>query len=173
MLVTPERNRRNRDQAFALAGGTAAVSLVVGWFFHDALLFVGLSPIIYWLVRRRCVRRLKIMEQPFPDSWERVLQSHVVFFRALPDLEKDRFRQIVKVFLDEVRITGIETEVDDTVRVLVAASAAIPVFGFHDWEYHRLGEVLVYPRSFGDNIKPAEVPTRTFLAWSEGGSYVV
>ena len=61
-----------------------------------------------------------------------------------------RFRQLVQVFLDEVRITGIRTDVDDTVRVLVAASAAIPIFGFHDWEYHRLGEVLVYPASFGD-----------------------
>jgi hypothetical protein len=137
MLVTLERNRRNRNQAFALAGGTAAASLVVGWFFHPVLLFLGLSPFIYWLVRRRRLRRLRIMEQPCPDLWEQVLQSHVAFFRALPDPEKERFRQIVKVFLDEIRITGIETEVDDTVRVLVAASAAIPVFGFHDWEYHR------------------------------------
>ena len=32
-----------------------------------------------------------------------------------------------------------------TIRVLVAASAAIPIFGFHDWEYHRLREVLIYP----------------------------
>jgi Mlc titration factor MtfA (ptsG expression regulator) len=32
--------------------------------------------------------------------------------------------------------------------VLVAASAIIPVFGFEDWEYHRLGEVLVYPGAF-------------------------
>ncbi len=47
-----------------------------------------------------------------------------------------------------MRITGIRTAIDDTVRVLVAASAAIPVFGFHDWEYHRLGEVLIYPSSF-------------------------
>ncbi len=93
------------------------------------------------------------MKQPFPAPWEQVLQSHVAFFRALPDPEKERFRQIVKVFLDEVRITGIRTEVDDTVRVLVAASAAIPIFGFHDWEYHRLGEVLVYPGSFGEKYQ--------------------
>ncbi len=59
------------------------------------------------------------------------------------------------VFLDEVRITGIRTELDDTVRVLVAASAAIPIFGFHDWEYHRLGEVLVYPNSFGEDYQVA------------------
>jgi len=39
------------------------------------------------------------------------------------------------------------------VRVLVAASAVIPVFGFHDWEYRGLGEVLVYPASFGDHYQ--------------------
>ena len=52
------------------------------------------------------------------------------------------------MFLDEVRVTGVRTEVDDTVRVLVAAGAIIPVFGFEDWDYHRLGEVLVYPGAF-------------------------
>ena len=93
------------------------------------------------------------MEQPFPASWEQVLQSHVAFFRALPADQKERFRELIKVFLDDVRITGIQTEVDDTVRVLVASSAAIPIFGFHDWEYHRLGEVLVYPESFGEEYQ--------------------
>ncbi len=88
------------------------------------------------------------MRRPFPPPWETILQTHVRFFRALDEPQRERFRQMVKVFLDEVRITGIRTEVDDTVRVLVAASAVIPVFGFHDWEYHRLGEVLIYPASF-------------------------
>jgi len=103
------------------------------------------------------------MEQPFPASWEQVLQSHVAFFRALPAQEKERFRELVKVFLDEVRVTGIQTEVDDTIRVLVAASAAIPIFGFHDWEYHRLGEVLVYPESFGDEYQTTGSADETTL----------
>ena len=153
MLVTIEGNRRNRNHAFALAGAAAVASVVVGWFSHPVLLSLGLSPFIYWLVRRRCIRRSRIMEQPFPSLWEQVLESHVAFFRALPADEQERFRQLVKVFLAEVRITGIQTEVDDTVRVLVAASAAIPIFGFHDWEYHRLGEVLVYPDSFSEEYQ--------------------
>ena len=153
MLVTPENNRRNRNHALALAGVMAVASAVAGWFFPPVLLSLGLCPFVYWLVRRRCLRRLRIMRQPFPASWEQVLQSHIAFFRALPDPEKERFRQLVKVFLDEVRITGIRTEVDDTVRVLVAASAVIPIFGFQDWEYHRLGEVLVYPDSFGEKYQ--------------------
>jgi Mlc titration factor MtfA (ptsG expression regulator) len=153
MLVTPENNRRNQINARALTGVVMSACLVVGWFFPFALLSLGLCPLIYWLVRRRCLRRLRIASQPFPASWEQVLQAHVGYFRALADDDKDRFRQLIKVFLDEVRITGIRTDVDDTVRVLVAASAVIPIFGFHDWEYHRLGEVLVYPDSFGEKYQ--------------------
>ena len=85
MLVTLENNRRNRNHAFALAGATAVTAAVVGWFCPPALLSLGLCPFIYWLRRRRCLRRLRIMKQQFPASWEHVLQSHVAFFRALPD----------------------------------------------------------------------------------------
>ena len=74
----------------------------------------------------------------------------MAFFEALDEAGKARFRQLVQIFLDEVRITGIRTEVDETIRVLVAASAVIPIFGFHDWEYHRLREVLIYPDAFDD-----------------------
>lgn len=153
MVVTQEMNRRNRNHAFALAAAMVVASVFAGWFWLPALFALGLCPLAYWLVRRRCIRRLRIMAQPFPAPWEQVLQSHVAFFRALPASDKERFRQLVKIFLDEVRITGIGTEVDDTIRVLVAASAAMPIFGFHDWEYHRLGEVLVYPNSFGDDYQ--------------------
>ena len=163
MLVTAEMNRRNRSHSLVLAGAAAVVSAVAGWFYHPALLTLGLSPLIYWLLRRRCVRRMEIMKQPFPASWETGLQSHVAFFRGLAPPEKERFRQLIKVFLDEVRITGIETEVDDTIRVLVAASAAIPIFGFHDWEYHRLGEVLVYSSSFGEDYQTTGKSDRNTL----------
>ena len=106
---------------------------------------------------------MKVLSQPFPASWEQILQSHVAFFRAQSEPEKERFRQLVKVFLDEVRITGIRTEVDDTVRLLVAASAVIPIFGFHDWEYHRLGEVLVYPDAFGEDFQTMKGADRNIL----------
>jgi Mlc titration factor MtfA (ptsG expression regulator) len=85
--------------------------------------------------------------------WESILRSRVAYFNALGDGQKERFRQLVKVFLDETRITGVRTEVDETTRVLVAASAIIPVFSFEHWEYARLGEVLIYPGSFDKDYK--------------------
>jgi Mlc titration factor MtfA (ptsG expression regulator) len=150
MLVSPEMNARNRREALATAGLAALAAGWLGWLLPPLWLLLVLSPFAYWWMRRRCLRRLVVMRQPFPAAWETVLRTHVAFFRALDEAHQARFRQLVQIFLDEVRVTGIRTEVDDTVRVLVAASAVIPIFGFHDWTYHRLHEVLIYPDAFDD-----------------------
>lgn len=150
MIVTPEANRRNRRQALIAAVLVAWGAALLGWVFAPFWVLLALSPYSYWRVRRLILRRIEVMRLPFPDAWEQILRIDVAFFRALDEIQKARFRQLVRIFLDEVRITGIRTEVDDQIRVLVAASAVIPIFGFHDWEYHRLREVLIYPDSFDD-----------------------
>ena len=148
MLVTPEIDRHNRRHALTVSAVVAVVGGASGWFYPPLLVALVLAPVAYWLLRRRCLRRMAVARRPFPPEWQAVLERRVRFYRALDDAQKERFRQMVGVFLDEVRVTGVRTEVDDTVRVLVAAGAIIPVFGFEDWDYHRLGEVLVYPGAF-------------------------
>ena len=37
--------------------------------------------------------------------------------------------------------------------MLVAASAIIPIFGFEEWEYDNLGEVLIYPDTFSEDFE--------------------
>jgi len=135
MLVTPVTNRYNRHYALALAAVTVVTVAALGFLYPWCLPGVLLGPIVYWWFRRRCVRRLRVMAQPFPQAWEGILRSRVAYFNALSDEQRERFRQLVKVFLDETRITGIRTDVDETIRVLVAASAIIPVFSFNLWEY--------------------------------------
>ncbi len=156
MLITPESNRRNRRLAIVLAVLVAVVLGIIGYFRPPFLPSVLLGALVYWLARRRCLRRMEVMKRPFARDWEVILETHVAYYNALNDSDRERFRQLVKVFLDEVRITGIRTEVDDLCRVLVAASAIIPIFGFPDWEYAGLGEVLIYPSAFGRNYRTDE-----------------
>jgi MtfA peptidase len=150
MLVTPETHHRNQRQAFMAATLAAGIAGWLTLLFPPLWPLFGLCSVVYWWIRRPCLSRTAVMRQPFPETRERILQEQVAFFRALDDAEKDRFRQLIQIFLDEVRITGIRTDVDETIRVLVAASAVIPIFGFQDWEYHRLHEVLIYPDAFDD-----------------------
>ncbi len=109
--------------------------------------------ILYRLLSRKARRRAVLRKQPFPTSWETVLQQEVPFFHTLDELEKDRFREEVRIFLNEKRITGIKTSVDDTVRVLVATSAIIPIFGFPGWEWDQIREVLIYPTTFNEQYE--------------------
>jgi Mlc titration factor MtfA (ptsG expression regulator) len=172
MIVTPEIDRRNRIRAVAAAAGWGIAAAAVAWILLarsggepplalPAALLVAAGA--FWLTRRRVRRRLRVMRQPFPEAWERILRTHVAYFRALDEEKRERFRQIVRVFLDEVRITGIRTDVDETSRVLVAASAAIPILGFPEWEYSRLGEVLLYPAPFDGEYRTDGSPDANAL----------
>lgn len=84
----------------------------------------------------------------FPTTWKHILNQKVLFYQSLNDSDKKRFENDVLRFITNVRITGIQTDVDITDKLLVASSAAIPVFGFPDWNYTFLDEVLLYPGSF-------------------------
>jgi MtfA peptidase len=93
------------------------------------------------------------VEMEFPQTWRTILDERVLFYHNLPPGEKRRFERDVSRFLKSVRITGVNTEVDITDKLLVASSAAIPVFGFPDWDYTFLDEVLLYPGSFDRNFE--------------------
>jgi MtfA peptidase len=84
----------------------------------------------------------------FPASWRTILDTRVLFYHNLSPDDKKRFEKDVNRFIKKVRITGVDTNIDITDKLLVASSAAIPVFGFPDWDYTFLDEVLLYPGSF-------------------------
>lgn len=84
----------------------------------------------------------------FPPAWRSILDQKVLFYHNLDAEEKLRFEKDVLRFLANVRITGVQTDIDITDKLLVASSAAIPVFGFPEWDYTFLDEVLLYPGSF-------------------------
>jgi Mlc titration factor MtfA (ptsG expression regulator) len=102
---------------------------------------------------RKYRRRRRIVSRPFPPEWDTILRTRVAFYNTLSETEKERFRHEITIFLAEKRITPIKTRIDETTRVLVAASAIIPIFGFPEWEYDDLGEILIYPSSFDDDYQ--------------------
>jgi Mlc titration factor MtfA (ptsG expression regulator) len=118
-----------------------------------ALLSVLVTYLVYWGLTRKIRRRQTILSQPFPAAWEAVLHREVVFFRALGPEDQKRFRRELQIFLGEKRITGIRMELDTTTRVLTAASAIISIFGFPEWEWDQISEILVYPDRFNKEFE--------------------
>lgn len=87
----------------------------------------------------------------FRESWKIVLSEHLPFYQSLTPAEKEHFEQRVLQFLNTTKITGIKTTVEDEDRILIGASAIVPIFAFPHWAYHNLNEVLLYPKHFDEN----------------------
>ncbi len=90
--------------------------------------------------------------QPMPAAYRQILKDQVLFYKELDSSKKVAFENRVQQFLSSVRVTGVSTTVEDLDRVLIAASAVIPIFAFPDWQYMNLNEVLLYPDSFNDKF---------------------
>lgn len=84
----------------------------------------------------------------FSTSYRAKLQDKVLFYRKLTSDQKVQFEKDIVHFLEHYRITGVGFTPSEEDRLLVAASAVIPIFGFPQWTYRNLNEVLLYPNAF-------------------------
>lgn len=84
-----------------------------------------------------------------------LLNTHVRFYQKLSSEQKKSFEYRVRDFLERTAVTGIGTEVTELDRMLVAASAIIPIFAFADWKYKNIDEVLLYKDTFNKEYESA------------------
>ncbi len=120
-----------------------AMYIVITSVFLSALLFSA-----WWLQKKKAIKA-----GPMPASYKKILAGEVPFYQQLNENKQKEFEERVQHFLAHVKITGVRTEVEDSDRVLIAASAVIPIFNFRGWQYANLHEVLLYPDSFDHDFE--------------------
>ncbi len=86
------------------------------------------------------------------ESYRDTLLKEVEYYQELPEEEQLLFEKRVHRFLSEKKITGVDVEADEHVKILVAASAIIPAFAFDDYNYPMIQEVLLYSNTFDDSF---------------------
>ena len=96
----------------------------------------------------RVWRRQRIARRPFPASWRDIVRRRVPLARELPAAQQLVLKKHIQVLLADVPFIGCAgLEVDDEVRVTIAAQAAFLLLG-RGGSFGNLREVLVYPGHF-------------------------
>jgi MtfA peptidase len=96
-------------------------------------------------------RRKAVRGRPFPPAWEAILADNVPYFGRLSTDDQDELRGLILIFLDEKRFEGCRgIEIDDDIRVTVAAQACILLLNRENDVYPDLEVVLVYPSTYVD-----------------------
>ena len=91
-------------------------------------------------------RRALIRSEPFPDSWREILMEDVEFYRHLDGEPLQRFEERLKVFVSEKHFEGAGgMEIDERIRLVIAAAASRLVLYLDDSYYDRLRDIVVYP----------------------------
>jgi Mlc titration factor MtfA (ptsG expression regulator) len=97
----------------------------------------------------RWFRRRQLLRRTFPPEWLGYLEERVPFFRALSPELRQRFLELLKVFVWEKEFIGANGFIiTDEVRVVVGATAVQLVVHLGLSYYDRLREIIVYPGAF-------------------------
>jgi len=145
----PRRELRIRIALALLVGGVVAVCAAVVFGPPFALAGVIAAAVELLVSTRRFRARKRLLAEPFPESFRRILRERVPYYSALSGGRKGRFEDDVRIFLAEQRIMNSEGgPVDEPTRVLIAASAAMLGNGMPDFEWPTLRDIVVYSRAF-------------------------
>lgn len=154
----------------ALGGGLGALAAGGPGALGGLAVGAGLGLALRHSLLRRSRRRQTLLAEPFPARWRQFLLESYDHYERMDAAWRLRFEDDVRIFAAEKRITGIEVEVTDELRLLVAASAVTLSIGWPEYEWDQLTEVLLYPDDFdrdyafgGDELSGQTHPEGTVI----------
>lgn len=109
-----------------------------------------LAILVYFIFRKK---PLSADHELTPPNYKDLLLQYVAYYQRLDQSGRASFESKVQEFLKAVRIEGVGTEITDLDRILIASSAVIPIFGFKEWRYKNLTNVILYPDTFNGDFQ--------------------
>ena len=117
------------------------------------LIVTGLALLlIAWLIWQPQLvarRRERQSTEAFPPAWRAIIRRNVPLAARLPAALQQRLHQHIQVFVGEKAFIGCQgQDIDDEVRVTIAAQACLLLLNRPGGYFPTLRQVLVYPRAF-------------------------
>lgn len=108
-----------------------------------------LAAVIFWQVYWPGMRLRKIRGQPFPEAWKPLLRRALPIYPGLQAVQQEQLQNLIKQFLADKKFIGCAgQQIDDEIRLTIAANACLLLLNRHTRCYPDLHSVLVYPSTF-------------------------
>jgi len=112
------------------------------------LLALVIAVIFYQMFWPRISLR-RIQQQPFPAQWIPLVQRALPIYAGLQPAQQRQLLNLIKLFLARKQFVGCAgQQIDDEVRVTIAANACLLLLDRNTDCYPQLHFVLVYPSTF-------------------------
>ncbi|MFC1498380.1 zinc-dependent peptidase [Verrucomicrobiota bacterium] len=135
------------------------------------LLSIPFAILLYWFVISavRKERRKKIMNLKFPDEWKSILQKNLPPYSKLTESVRRQLHGYINIFLAEKNFEGCGgLELNDEIRVTIAAQACMLLLNRKTRYYPRLRSVVVYPHTYVARGVNGQKSVRLGESWNAG-----
>ena len=122
-------------------------------------------------------KRKKLRSTPLSPEWRRIVENCCPFYQQLPDSDRRELEGHIQVFIAEKQFEGCGgLELNDEIRVCIAAHACLLLLHRDTDYYPDLRTVLVYPstyvvptaRHIGSGVMEESHQPRAGESWREG-----
>jgi MtfA peptidase len=94
-------------------------------------------------------RKCWLLRRPFPAEWLAIINRKLPFYPRLAPTEQKQLLDLIRLFLDQKTFHGCGgLQIDDEIRVTIAAEACLLLLNRETDIYPRLQHILVYPYAF-------------------------
>jgi Mlc titration factor MtfA (ptsG expression regulator) len=94
-------------------------------------------------------RDKRILKRPFSAHWQDIVKRRLPFLQKLNKAEQKQLRDMIKLFVAKKHFYGCGgLEINDDIRVTIAAEACLLLLNRHTGIYPSLKHILVYPSAF-------------------------
>jgi Mlc titration factor MtfA (ptsG expression regulator) len=94
-------------------------------------------------------QREKLMAQPFPKHWMRIIDANLAIYNCLDFDQQKQLQCNILVFLKEKQFIGcVGLQITEEIRVTIAAIACLLLFGDRKTYFPNLRSILVYPSAY-------------------------
>jgi len=95
------------------------------------------------------IRLKRIYAQDFPRHWLDIVRRRLAFYDRLPTDLRKQLQNLIKVFIHDKQFIGCAgQEINDDIRVTIAAQACLLILNRQSSLYQELQAILVYPSTF-------------------------
>ena len=133
--------------------------------------WLGLVPVfaVAWWGLRSPLRRWRLARRAIPDSWKDWLAARVPLYQRLGSEARHRFERDVQFYINEHTFEAVDgVAVTDTLRLSVAAGAALLLHGRPDWELPRTRSILFYPDRFDEDYHDTDYASFDGMVHAQG-----
>lgn len=113
------------------------------------ILLLILATVLFRVIFWPRMRIARIQKKPFPEPWQQTLLDRLPFVVNIPHAEQQQLQFLIKLFLADKKFYGCAgQEIDDDIRVTVAAQACLLILNQGRTPYPDLESILIYPSTF-------------------------